>query len=43
MIFEPTANGIAPDAEPEATAFPLTVTVEAAITVVGVTVNDDTA
>jgi len=40
MVFEPTFNAMAPDAVPEFTAIPFTVTVEVATLVFGVTVID---
>ena len=40
MVFIPTTNGMLADAVPDATATPLTVTVEVASLVVGVTVTE---
>jgi len=40
MVFGPALSGMAPEAEPEVTGAPLTVTVAVASLVVGVTVID---
>jgi hypothetical protein len=43
MVFGPTASGIAPDAVPEVTEVPFTLTVAVAVATVGVTVIEETA
>ena len=43
MVFKPTLNAMAPEAEPEFTEIPLTVIVALACVRVGVTVVDVTA
>ncbi len=43
IVFVPTVNAIAPDATPDVTVVPLTLTVAVASVVVGVTVIDDVA
>ena len=40
MVFEPTLNGMAADAVPDATVVPLTVMVSEVLAAVGVTVMD---
>ena len=42
MVFKPTAMASEPEAEPEVTAVPFTVTLAPAVVTVGVTVMDET-